>query len=71
MYAEKLPRLAQGYIYAYTDNTLKDPYKKEKALEKARKIIADLFPKNIDYDVENNLLNIYDYDRLSFQSIDL
>lgn len=72
MYAQKLPRLAGWYIYTYyTDETLKDSYKKEKALEKSREIIADLFPKYIDYDNENNLLNIYDLDRLSFRSIDL
>ncbi len=71
LYASKLPKLAEWYIYAYTEETLKDPYKKEKALEKSRKIISDLFPKYIDYDKENNLLNIYDYERLSFRSIDL
>lgn len=71
LYAEKLPKLSEWYIYAYTEDTLNDPYKKEMAIKKANEIIKDLFPDYIEYDRKNNYLSIYDRDRLSYDILDL
>ena len=71
IYAEKLPKLSEWYIYAYTDYTLSNPYRKEIAIKKANNIIKDLFPDYIEYDRKNNYLSIYDRDRLSYDVLDL
>lgn len=71
IYAEKLPKLSEWYIYAYTEDTLNDPYRKEMAIKKADTIVKDLFPDYIEYDKQNHSLSIYHRDRLSYNVLDL
>ncbi len=71
IYAEKLPKLSEWYIYRYTNDTLKNEDTKEIAIKKANNIIKDLFTKNIEYDKEKNILIIFWWDNLYYSKLDL
>lgn len=71
LYALKLPKLLEWYIYSYTDETLENNYRKEKAIWKAQTILEDLFPKYITYNKEKNTLNIFWWDNLYYSELNL
>ena len=71
LYAEGISKLLDWYIYSYTAKTLQDSYRKEKAVERAEKILEYLFPKYISYNKNNHSLIIYSMDNLDYSELDL
>lgn len=71
IFAENLPKLKDWFIYAYSEDQLQKEYYKNYTQNKAIKIIADLFPDNMNYDSIQNKLFYYFWDRSSWSSIDL